>query len=288
MKAGAFIILGGVLGVFQAIQAADTPVDGINKKPEVVPSFTSPGIGADKNATKKVETPLPALPDLPRVIGQANAPAKPANLGKFEVIPNKNPFGLIKPQGAQGAKPDIVQPKTIGVPVLIGISHLRNNVRAVLRISAPGSGAAETKRLKAGEMANGVEVLKIDSAKGIVEVKVAGKTFPLEYTGARSSKRPVGAKPLGRPTSTPSAPKPKSTKPEDNGSLQPVPQRPLAEFLDKVRTILPEEPSLYERPAFNAKVQRTVVDPLDIRSQRDIVRGQYSPQPPTDIPVDRR
>jgi len=283
MKAGAFIILGGALGVFQMAHGADTPVDGVEKKPQVVPSFTSPGITPDKNATEKVETPLPALPS---VVVKPKTPAKPANLGQFEVIPNKNPFGLVKPQGPQGAKPDIVQPKTIGVPVLVGISHIRNNVRAILRISAPGSGAAETKRLKAGEMANGVEVLKIDSAKGIVEVKVAGKTFPLEYDGRRSGKRPVfrksgGSKPVP-------SPQPQASKPEESSISQPVPERPLTQFLDKVRTVVPEEPSLYERPAFNSLVQRTVVDPLDIRAQRDIVRGQYSPKPPTDIPVDRR
>jgi len=172
--------------------------------------------------------------------------------------------------------------------VLIGISHLRNNVRAVLRISAPGSGASETKRLKAGEMANGVEVLKIDSAKGIVEVRVAGKTFPLEYTGGRSGKRPIGTKPLGASASTPPVPKPKATVSEQISGLKPAPQRPFTGFLDKLRTVMPEEPSLYERPAFNAKVQRTLVDPLDFRAQRDIIRGQYSPEPPTDIPVDRR
>jgi hypothetical protein len=48
------------------------------------------------------------------------------------------------------------------------------------------------------------------------------------------------------------------------------------------------EPGLYELPAFNEAVQKLIVDPLEIFSQREIIRGQLSHETPTDLPAGQR
>ena len=55
--------------------------------------------------------------------------------------------------------------------------------------------------------------------------------------------------------------------------------------LDEVR---PNGSDLYELPAFNEVVQKRVIDPLNISTQREIIRGQISYETPTDLPGDKR
>ena len=55
--------------------------------------------------------------------------------------------------------------------------------------------------------------------------------------------------------------------------------------LDGVRPIGSD---LYELPAFNEVVQKRVIDPLNISTQREIIRGQLSYETPTDLPGDKR
>ena len=111
--------------------------------PEVVGSTNSPSVTTN--------TVL-----VPEVVGSTNAPPVasgtnsvaevkqeiPANLGAFSVIPRKDPFRLTKPEPEE-AEPEIVAPRTVGVPQLAGISTCRGNQRAVLRISPPRGGKAE-------------------------------------------------------------------------------------------------------------------------------------------------
>ena len=76
-------------------------------------------------------------------------------LGVYHLIPERNPFKLIK-QEIEKPPVRIVATTTVGVPHLAGISMLRNNMRAVLRINPLGGGPAEYKFLPAGEMVDGV------------------------------------------------------------------------------------------------------------------------------------
>ena len=102
------------------------------------------------------------------------------NLGSYHVIPERNPFRLKRPEIK---KPEvrIVSPTiTVGIPHLAGISMLRNNIRAALRINPPEGGPAEYKFIGVGERLWEVEVLKIDPEDGIVEVKVKNKAYSLE------------------------------------------------------------------------------------------------------------
>ena len=62
-------------------------------------------------------------------------------LGVYHLIPERNPFKLIK-QEIEKPRVRIVATTTVGVPHLAGISMLRNNMRAVLRINPLGGGAA--------------------------------------------------------------------------------------------------------------------------------------------------
>ena len=102
-------------------------------------------------------------------------------LGSYHVIPGKNPFRLTKPEIPKPKPVTVVKTTiTVGVPHLAGISMLRNNKRAVLRINPPEGGAAEYKFIGEGERIWEVEVLMIDPERGIVEVKVKNRTHSLE------------------------------------------------------------------------------------------------------------
>ena len=236
------------------------------------------------------------------------------NLGIYHVIPAKDPFKLFKPE-IEKPKPIIVARPTFGVPHLAGISLL-NGVRAVLRVNPPRGGKAQYVRLQEGEMLqdadnnNYGEVLKIDVEKGIVQVQVKGQTFPLEIDRSKmmasssksktSSRRPTTGSSSRRPTSGSSSRRPtsgsssgsssrgSSSRPpsKSGGSLQTVPsRRRKTSSLNKIQQI---EPGLYELPAFNETVQKFIINPLDISSQREIIRGQFLHETPTDLPPDQR
>ena len=238
-------------------------------------------------------------------------------LGVYHVIPGKDPFRLIKPKIEKPSVGIVARPITFGVPHLAGISLL-NGVRAVLRVNPPRGGKAHYVRLQEGEMLqdadgnNYGEVLKIDKDRGIVEVKVKGQTFPLEIDRTKmmasrsktSSRRPSSGSSSGsssrwsrgRTSSSGNSSsktggsnsRGSSSKPpaKPGGSLQTVPsRRRTTGSLDKIQH---GEPGLYELPAFNEAVQKLAVDPLDISAQREIIRGQFSYETPTDLPPGQR
>ena len=247
-------------------------------------------------------------------------------LGVYHLIPERNPFKLTK-QEIEKPKVRIVSTTTVGVPHLAGISMLRNNMRAVLRINPLGGGAAEYKFIPVGEMVDGVEVLKIDPKEGIVEVRVKNKTHSLELdkntlasfqsTARRpsglsfrqGSSRPSGTSPRGGSQSSKgtsdrekriaewrkreeekrkgggSRTSPQRPSGSSKGGLRGVPRRGGSSSLEKVRPIGSD---LYELPAFNEEVQKQVIDPLNISTQREIIRGQLSYETPTDLPRDKR
>ena len=168
------------------------------------------------------------------------------------------------------------------------------------------------------------EVLKIEADKGTVDVKVRGQTFPLEIDrkrsiaasnssrtrgssssrysrfstssrgsssrgsssrgsssrgssgGGSSSKSTSPSNPRTRPSSSTTTPKPKGS----GGALESIPSR-------RRKTGAVGE-SRYEMPAFNESVQRLAVSPLGITAQREIIRGQYSRETPTDLPAKQR
>ena len=228
-------------------------------------------------------------------------------LGVYHVIPGNDPFKLFKPE-IEKPEPIIVARITFGVPHLAGISLL-NGVRAVLRVNPPRGGKAQYVRLQEGEMLqdadgnNYGEVLKIDVEKGIVQVQVKGQTFPLEIDRTKmmaSRSKPASGSSSrwsrGRPSSSGnsssksggSSPSGATSKPpsKSGGSLQTVPsRRRKTSSLDKIQRI---EPGLYELPAFNETVQKFIINPLDISSQREIIRGQFLHETPTDLPPDQR
>ena len=71
-----------------------------------------------------------------------------------------------------------------------------------------------------------------------------------------------------------------------SGGLKGVPRRRGgSSSLEKIRPIGSD---LYELPAFNEVVQKQIIDPLNISTQREIIRGQLSYETPTDLPRDKR
>ena len=256
------------------------------------------------------------------------------NLGDYHLIPEKNPFRLKMPEIQ---KPGPIVPKTpmtIGVPHLAGISMLRDKMRAVLRINPLKGGAAEYKFIPVGEMVDGVEVMKIDAVNGVVEVKVKGKTHPLELdkntlasfksTARRpsgssfrqGSSRSSGTPPRGGSSSSRGTSgrddwrkkMEEARKKRDSSGSRATPQKPSGSSgkggLDRVPSrrrlpksiggqsnldeVRPNGSDLYELPAFNEVVQKRVIDPLNISTQREIIRGQISYETPTDLPGDKR
>ena len=248
---------------------------------------------------------------VPEVVGATNAPpvtagtnsvAKstqeiPTNLGVFSVIPRKDPFRLNKPE-VEEPKPDIVTPKTAGVPQLAGISTLHGVQKAVLRISPPGGGKAEYVFLKEEEEYGGVAVTKIDLSQGLVEVLVRGQTFPLELDkksdpgeGSTVSRvRPSGSD--YRPGVGGEARKPskagETPKPTPVNGLKPVPTRPRSLDQPSLEYPAPFGTGRFEPPQFDQRLQKHLTDPASLSTQREIVRGQVSSESPTDIPKHER
>ena len=267
--------------------------------PEVVGSTNSPSVTTN--------TVL-----VPEVVGSTNAPPVtsgtnsvaevkqeiPANLGAFSVIPRKDPFRLTKPEPEE-AEPEIVAPRTVGVPQLAGISTLRGNQRAVLRISPPRGGKAEYVFLAVGDELHGVEVTKIDLSQGLVEVFVRGQTFPLELDkksdagngSTVSLVRPSGSnyRPgIGGEAEKPSKAGDNPKPPPGNGGLKPVPTRSPSPIQPSLEYPAPFGAGRFEPPQFDQRLQKHLTDPASLSTQREIVRGQVSSESPTDIPKHER
>ena len=107
-------------------------------------------------------------------------------------------------------KPMPIPPPPIPVPQLAGIVRINSRTSALLRISPPSGGPAEYKFIGVGEMLNGVEVMRIDLKRDIVEVKIRNRTYSLELdkntvansgstarptSGSRSSSSPLSVIP---------------------------------------------------------------------------------------------
>jgi hypothetical protein len=266
--------------------------------PEVVGSTNSPSVTTN--------TVL-----VPEVVGSTNAPPVasgtnsvaevkqeiPANLGAFSVIPRKDPFRLTKPEPEE-AEPEIVAPRTVGVPQLAGISTLRGNQRAVLRISPPRGGKAEYVFLAVGDELHGVEVTKIDLSQGLVEVLVRGQTFPLELdkkSDAGNGSTVSVVRPSGsnyRPGIGGEAEKPSKAgdnpKPPPGNGLKPVPTRSPSPIQPSFEYPAPFGAGRFEPPQFDQRLQKHLTDPASLSTQREIVRGQVSSESPTDIPKHER
>ena len=45
---------------------------------------------------------------------------------------------------------------------------------------------------------------------------------------------------------------------------------------------------MYEEPPFELSLQQLITDPAQLTAQREIIRGQYSQEVPTDLPVEER
>ena len=131
------------------------------------------------------------------------------SLGARHHILSKNPFRLIKPEIPKPI-PIIIPLPAIPVPQLAGIVRINSRTSALLRISPPSDGPAEYKFIGVGEMLNGVEVMRIDLKRDIVEVKIRNRTYSLELdkntvassgstarptSGSRSSSSPLSVIP---------------------------------------------------------------------------------------------
>ena len=247
--------------------------------PEVVGSTNAPPVASGTNSVAEVKQEIPA------------------NLGAFSVIPRKDPFRLTKPEPEE-AEPEIVAPRTVGVPQLAGISTLRGNQRAVLRVSPPRGGKAEYVFLAVGDELHGVEVTKIDLSQGLVEVLVRGQTFPLELdkkSDAGNGSTVSVVRPSGsnyRPGIGGEAEKPSKAgdnpKPPPGNGLKPVPTRTRSPIQPSLEYPAPFGTGRFEPPQFDQRLQKYLTDPASLSTQREIVRGQVSSESPTDIPKHER
>jgi hypothetical protein len=325
-----------LLGVPSAILAADEPVPqpSSNTNSTVIITNAAPVITVSTNGTGSGILPiveggtnsiLSAKAEYEKKVAEAKKTWKAAtnNLGIYHVIPAKDLFRL-NGQDMKKPGPEIKETATVGVPHLAGISKLRNNMRAVIRINSTLGGPAEYKFIPEGEIVDGIEVLKINPKKGIVEIKVKGQTFPLELdknavVSSISPVRPSGAsyRPGGSSGRSPGASSRKgmlkregritelrekqvksgkgdgsqtpTNRPSGSGKsgLRGVPRRGGGQQ-GSLRMLRPIGADLYELPAFNEVVQKRIIDPLNISTQREIIRGQLLYETPTDLPRDKR
>ena len=301
----------GAFRVFLLILASTVELwaDGV-----AIPAVTTNATTTVTNAVS-ITTNTPSVTTntvlVPEVVGSTNAPPVasgtnsvaevkqeiPANLGAFSVIPRKAPFRLTKPEPEE-AEPEIVAPRTVGVPQLAGISTLRGNQRAVLRISPPRGGKAEYVFLAVGDELHGVEVTKIDLSQGLVEVLVRGQTFPLELdkkSDAGNGSTVSVVRPSGsnyRPGIGGEAEKPSKAgdnpKPPPGNGLKPVPTRTRSPIQPSLEYPAPFGTGRFEPPQFDQRLQKYLTDPASLSTQREIVRGQVSSESPTDIPKHER
>ena len=131
------------------------------------------------------------------------------SLGARHHILSKNPFRLKQPEIIKPV-PIIIPLPAIPVPQLAGIVRINSSTSALLRISPPSDGPAEYIFIGVGEMVDGVEVLRIDLKRDIVEVKIRNRTYSLELdkntvassgstarptSGSRSSSSPLSVIP---------------------------------------------------------------------------------------------
>ncbi len=303
------------------IRAADDPVPAplpsTNSTVVIVPT-NGPTIGVLPIVAGRTNTILTAEEEHEKKVAEARKTWKAStnNLGIYHVIPKKDPFRLNRPK-MNNPGPNILESTAVGVPHLAGISKLRNKIRAVLRINPAKGGSAEYKFIEAGEIVDDVKVLKIDSERGVVEIMVKGQTFTLELdkkvvAGSGPSVRPSG--PRYRPSDSGGSPprdssikggvkqgevkggagkagdSQKSTKRpsgSSRGRLGGVPRRDGGDH-GKLSVMRPIGADLYELPAFNEVVQKRIIDPLNISTQREIIRGQLLYETPTDLPRDKR
>ena len=142
----------------------------------------------------------------------------------------------------------------------------------------------------------------------MVEVLVRGQTFPLELDKksksspetTKSAVRPSGRNyrpEFGKESQKPTKPGEKR-KPDDGkkpvsgpkpGGLKDVPLRNRNKNpQSNLELIKPFGSAFYEKPAFDPYLQRFAMDPAELSIQREIVRGQYSREIPTDLPVEGR
>ena len=297
----------GAFRVFLLILASTVELwaDGV-----AIPAVTTNATTTVTNAVS-ITTNTPSVTTntvlVPEVVGSTNAPPVasgtnsvaevkqeiPANLGAFSVIPRKDPFRLTKPEPEE-AEPEIVAPRTVGVPQLAGISTLRGNQRAVLRISPPRGGKAEYVFLAVGDELHGVEVTKIDLSQGLVEVLVRGQTFPLELdkkSDAGNGSTVSVVRPSGsnyRPGIGGEAEKPSKAgdtpKPPPGNGLKPIPTRTRSPIQPSLEYPAPFGTGRFEPPQFDQRLQKYLTDPASLSTQRELVRGQVSSESPTDIP----
>ena len=110
----------------------------------------------------------------------------------------------------------------------------------------------------------------------------------------KSAVRPSGRNyrpEFGKETQKPTKPgeKKKPVAGPKPGGLKEVPIRNRnKEIQPNLEFIKPFGSAFYEKPAFDPYLQRFAMDPAELSIQREIVRGQYSRDTPTDLPLERR
>ena len=186
-----------------------------------------------------------------------------------------------------------------------------------MRISPLLGGPAQYVFLGVGQRSEGVEVIKVDVEKGMVEVLVRGQTIPLELDKQKSMLESGSENTSARGSGSNYAPqfgsyKKETLKPASSSASgaekgrgdkgrRPTSSAPKAGILNKIPTrnrnkeiqpnlelIKPFGAGFYEKPAFDAYLQLHVIDPADLSIQREIIRGQYSRETPTDLPAGKR
>ena len=281
-------------------QGVSTNAAPTNAAPNVI-TFTGTNTTpvVEGTVTNKVETPPPpivegATNETTNLKPMAPKPDNTTKLGAFSVIPDRNPFRLVKPEEEKVEEVEEPAAPVIGIPQLKGISRVPGNVRALLRVSPIGGGAHKYHFVGENERVEGVTVLKIEADKGAVELEVKGSTYTrvldsfkevagvINEVGPSGDKfRPTGGTQAVKPSKvgsgdSQSRPDPKLPKP---GELKTVPQRrPSTSHLQP-----PPASDLFELPAFNESVQQKIIDPEMIYTQREIIRGQLAPGTPSDF-----
>ncbi len=276
---------------------------------------TTPAVNPDQPAVPEPSTE-PVIPPPPKI-----RMPEPINGVDFGTFIRTNPFRLVRPEDKPVTKTTAPPPPPRSSVRVTGIVVFRGKEKVFLEVKRTGEKDPSHYTMEAGEVVDRIKVVSIDPDKGVVKLENDGQAsvvfFDEEQTktstteafpsrggfpsstgasGFQGSRGSSGATQFGQPSGgNPGASGSFGTRggargggnPE--GSLKGVPtRRPRGDNLES-----PANPTTMPRVAqalpqwfdFDKVVQTQMVAANQIPTQRELPRGVFSTEVPTDLPV---
>jgi len=203
-------------------------------------------------------------------------------------ITNRNLFSLKAPPDPASLVPQVTAPPLPDVK-LAGITTLMGNTRAILRVMRAAKPPEPAKEVSlflspGGSPEDGVQVLDIDVAQGLVKISNNGTPQTLDITKNAPKSAPAPASPVPAPAGLPIPPP---------GGVMPAPQASVPALARPLRTGpgvvgggpdqvgAPPTPSTPE--PMSLETQTIGIEMNRIKHKALVDSGQLPPYPPTEL-----